>query len=67
MAYWKLDSTEGNVPCDLKITTSHYNHTARAHRHTVSGHLLPPVRLGRGQGGFVFALRGAWGLGKGLG
>eukprot|EP00962_Isochrysis_galbana_P009756 scaffold2709_cov122-Isochrysis_galbana.AAC.3 len=27
---------------------THYDHTTRAHRHTVPGHLPPPVRLGLG-------------------
>jgi hypothetical protein len=52
--------TEGNVPCDVEIKTPHYHydHTAPAHRHTVPGHLLPPVRLGRRQGSFFFAPKG---------
>jgi hypothetical protein len=51
-------STDGNVPCDVDIKNPHYDHTARAHRHTVPGRLLPPVRLGRRQGSFVFAPEG---------
>eukprot|EP00962_Isochrysis_galbana_P026039 scaffold8041_cov122-Isochrysis_galbana.AAC.3 len=31
------------------IKTPHYDHTTRAHRHTVPGHLPPPVRLGLGE------------------
>lgn len=46
MAKWGLDSTEGNVPCIVENNTPHYDHPARAHRHTLPGHLLPPVRLG---------------------
>jgi hypothetical protein len=52
---WELDFTEGYVPCDVEIKTPHYNHTTQPHRHTVPGQLLPPVRLGCRQGGFVFA------------
>jgi hypothetical protein len=44
--------------CDVEIKTPHYDHTARAQRHTVPGHLLPPVRLGRRQGGFALAPEG---------
>eukprot|EP00962_Isochrysis_galbana_P035362 scaffold12121_cov141-Isochrysis_galbana.AAC.1 len=62
------------VPYNVEIKTPHYGygHTTRAHRHTVPGHLPPPVRLGLGgqrRQGILFlpsGARGGW-LGKGLG
>eukprot|EP00962_Isochrysis_galbana_P022203 scaffold6600_cov125-Isochrysis_galbana.AAC.14 len=61
MAQWELECTWSNVPCNVEIKTPHYDHTTRAHRHTVPGHLPPPVRLGLGGqrrlGGFRFCPR----------
>eukprot|EP00962_Isochrysis_galbana_P018072 scaffold5206_cov154-Isochrysis_galbana.AAC.5 len=53
-----------NVPCNVEIKTPHYDHTTRAHRHTVPGHLPPPVRLGLGgqrRQGILFLPSGARG------
>eukprot|EP00962_Isochrysis_galbana_P017014 scaffold4883_cov119-Isochrysis_galbana.AAC.6 len=67
MAKWELDCTRRNVPCNVEIKTPHTpldDHTTRAHRHTVPGHLPPPVRLGLGghrRQGILFLPSGARG------